>query len=141
MHDEPCICTGLRQAAHAATAIYDRALEPSGLKITMYRVLRRLSRSDGPTITELARIVDLDRSSLGRNLRVLERQNLVRFADGEDERSKVVRLTPKGRAALDKATPLWAKAQKTMSELLGHDKHAVFAIQSKVDAEMAAAAP
>jgi DNA-binding MarR family transcriptional regulator len=138
MNSEPCLCTGLRQAAHAATEIYDRALEPSGLKITMFRVLRRLSEVDEPTISELARIVDLDRSSLGRNLKVLERQNLVRLTEGKDERSKVVRLTHKGSAALEKAMPLWAKAQARMKIVLGSNKTTVFDVLAKVNQEMQA---
>src|ERR1700741_2689109 len=100
MSDDPCLCTSLRQAAHLATEIYDRALEPTGLKITMYRVLRRLSEADQPTISELARIVELDRSSLGRNRRVLQRMKLVKFSGGWDERAKVVSLTPFGHVTL-----------------------------------------
>ena len=138
MNSEPCLCTGLRQAAHAATEIYDRVLEPSGLKITMFRVLRRLSEVDEPTISELARIVDLDRSSLGRNLKVLERQNLVRLTEGKDERSKVVCLTHKGSTALEKAMPLWAKAQARMKIVLGSSKTTVFDVLAKVTQEMQA---
>ena len=89
------------------TAIYDEALAPSGLKITMFRVIRRLSEADEPTITELAAVVDLDRSSLGRNLKVLERDGLVAFGGGEDERKKVVRLTAKGKTALARACLLY----------------------------------
>ena len=135
---EPCVCTSLRQAAQAATEIYDRILEPSGLKITMFRVLRRLSHAGEPTISELARIVELDRSSLGRNLKVLERENFVRLVDGEaDERSKVVRLTPKGKAALAKALPLWTEAQSRLTAALGgSDKQAVFNVLAKVNSEL-----
>ena len=61
MKDEPCLCTSLRQAALAVTQIYDEALEPSGLKVTMFRLLRRISDAGHPPISELARIVDLDR--------------------------------------------------------------------------------
>lgn len=139
MDQETCLCTSLRQAAHATTEIYDRALASSGLKITMFRVLRRLSLAGEPTISELAHIVGLDRSSLGRNLKVLERDGLVRFTEGDDERSKLVRLTPKGRAALDKALPLWAQVQATLRSVLGRDKDAVLSILAKVGAENAAA--
>lgn len=138
---EPCVCTSLRQAAQATTEIYDRILEPSGLKITMFRVLRRLSRAGEPTISELARIVELDRSSLGRNLKVLERENFVRLVDGDaDERSKVVRLTAKGKAALAKALPLWAEAQSRLTAALGStDKQTVFAVLAKVNNELSTA--
>ncbi len=138
---EPCVCTSLRQAAQATTEIYDRILEPSGLKITMFRVLRRLSNAGEPTISELARIVELDPSSLGRNLKVLERENFVRLVEGRaDERSKVVRLTSKGRAALAKALPLWEEAQSRLTAALGGtDKQAVFNVLAKINSELAMA--
>jgi DNA-binding MarR family transcriptional regulator len=136
MIDDICLCTGLRQTAHAMTEIYDEALAPSGLKITMFRVMRRLSESDKPTISELAKIVGLDRSSLGRNLKVLEREELLTFVGGTDERSKVVQLTSKGRKALETALPLWRGVQKRMKSTLGSEKDAVIRVLSIVEAEM-----
>jgi DNA-binding MarR family transcriptional regulator len=135
MNDDRCLCTGLRQAALAATQIYDEALAPSGLKITMFRLLRRISEAGQPTISELARIVDLDRSTLGRNLKVLERLGLVQLAGGQDERSKVVSLTAKGRTKFEKALPLWAQAQRSMQSRLGDERAAVYRILSKLDRE------
>jgi DNA-binding MarR family transcriptional regulator len=137
MNDEPCLCTSLRQAALAATQIYDEALEPSGLKITMFRLLRRISEAGQPTISELARIVDLDRSTLGRNLKVLERSGHLQLAGGQDERSKIVSLTARGRNKLEKALPLWAKAQQSMQARLGDEKAAVYGILSKLNRKAA----
>ncbi len=119
MKNAVCICTSLRQAALATSEFYDKALEPSGLKVTMYRLLKRAAEAGRPNISELSRIVGLDRSTLGRNLRVLERQNLVRFEGARDERARVVVLTAEGEAALATARPLWAGAQKSMRRLLG----------------------
>src|SRR5258708_23900668 len=139
MEHEPCLCTSLRQSALAVTQIYDQALVPSGLKITMFRLLRRISHAGAPTISELARIVDLDRSTLGRNLRVLERLGLVRLDGGTDERSKVVSLTRKVKAAFDKALPLWEKAQNAMRSMLGGEKDAVLRIPEELSPEETAA--
>ena len=136
MTDDICLCTGLRQAAHAMTEIYDEALAPSGLKITMFRVLRRLSEAGEPTISEFATILGLDRSSLGRNLKVLARENLVSLAAGEDERSKVVRLTGKGKKALATALPLWHGVQRRMKSSLGAEKEAVSRVLAIVNAEI-----
>ena len=99
-----------------------RSCEPSGLKITMFRLLRRISDAGQPTISELARIVDLDRSTLGRNLKVLERLGHVQLAGGEDERSKIVSLTARGKTKFEKALPLWAKAQRSMQARLGDER-------------------
>jgi DNA-binding MarR family transcriptional regulator len=137
MNDDPCLCTGLRQAALAATQIYDEVLQPTGLKITMFRLLRRISEAGQPTISELARIVDLDRSTLGRNLKVLERLGHVQLAGGRDDRSKIVSLTARGKIRLEKALPLWTKAQRSMQSWLGDDKAAVYRILSKVNREAA----
>jgi len=137
MNDDRCLCTSLRQAALAATQIYDEALQPSGLKITMFRLLRRISEAGQPTISELARIVDLDRSTLGRNLKVLERSGHVQLAGGQDERSKIVSLTAKGRSEFEKALPLWARAQRTMQARLGDQKTAVYGILSKLNRKAA----
>lgn len=133
--DDICLCTGLRQAAHAMTEIYDEALAPSGLKITMFRVIRRLSEAEPPTISELAKIVGLDRSSLGRNLKVLEREQFVILSGGEDERSKVVQLTRKGKVALASAMPLWRDVQKRMKSKLGAEQGAVLRVLAIVNAE------
>jgi DNA-binding MarR family transcriptional regulator len=133
MDDDSCLCTGLRQAAFAATDIYDRALAPSGLKITMFRVVRRIAEAGRPSISELAKIVELDRSSLGRNLRVLEKDGLIRFVDNDrDERSKLVALTPAGTAALAKALPLWAKVQTRMNAMFGAQKNTVTELLTRI---------
>jgi DNA-binding MarR family transcriptional regulator len=141
MEIDKCLCTGIRQAAQAMTEIYDRALAPSGLKITMFRVLRRLSNADLSTISELAEIVELERSSLSRNLKVLERDGLVCFKGSNDERGKVVQLTPAGKAALKKALPLWQEAQARMKLEIGREQESIFAILSKLNHAKAASSP
>ena len=77
--DDRCICTALRQVAAQSTAHYDAVLAPSGINVTMFRLLRRIEVVHSVTITELAEIVGLDRSTLGRNLRVLENCHLSRL--------------------------------------------------------------
>ena len=136
MSDELCVCTSIRQAAQAVTEIYDRALEPSGLKITMFRVLRRAAEAVEPTISELAEIVGLDRSSLGRNLKVLERDGLVTLAGGRYQRSKVVQLTSEGRAALAAAMPLWRRVQKQIKANFGQETDAIYRVLAIVNLEV-----
>jgi len=132
MNSEPCLCTGLRQAALAATKFYDGALRSTGLKITMFRLLRRIGEADAPTMTQLADIVQLDRSTLGRNLRVLERLGLVHLSDGEDERTKTIGLTAAGSRKLEAALPLWANAQRRMKKRLGDHQGMIVEITAKL---------
>ena len=119
--NDKCICTSLRQAARASTALYDKALAPSGLKVTMFRLLRRIESHPNASISSLAELVGLDRSTLGRNLKVLERQGLLALPSGKDARARRVALTPAGKTALARAVPLWAQAQTEMKVLLGVD--------------------
>lgn len=123
--DDRCICTALRQAAAQSTAHYDTVLAPSGIKVTMFRLLRRIEAAKSISITELAEIVGLDRSTLGRNLRVLRKQSLVEIGTGKDARSRHVSLTEVGRERLQEAVPLWQKAQREFSQIIGADALAV----------------
>lgn len=121
MMKEHCICTSLRQAALSSTAYYDDLLKPSGLKVTMFRLMRRIGERPEITITDLSRIVGLDRSTLGRNLRVLERDGLIDLAAGKDGRARSATLTQAGSQALDRALPLWQTAQSRMKKAIGAD--------------------
>ena len=87
----------------------------------MFRLLRRIGEVPGISITDLAQVVDLDRSTLGRNLRVLERLQLVRVSTGQDERARAIRLTEDGEHALNVALPLWQDAQAQLGRELGAD--------------------
>lgn len=87
----------------------------------MFRLLRQIEENPEIPITGLAKIVDLDRSTLGRNLRVLQKQGVVEWVMGSDGRARIVKLTAKGRAALDLARPLWQGAQEKMTQEIGAD--------------------
>ena len=118
----PCYCVTVRRAAQAVTQLYDNALEPSGLKITQLSLLRAIARHGPVSITELAVAVYLDRTTLGRNLRVLEREGLVALTPGTDQRERVVHLTEQGEAALVTAAPLWEEAQAKVRNTLGKEQ-------------------
>lgn len=118
--DTPCHCTLLRRGARALTQLYDQALVPSGLQVTQFSLLRTICRlPDEPTIGAIATATGLDRSTLGRNLRVVERAGFVVLESGDDARAVVVRVTADGREAIAKALPLWRGAQRRIEGLLG----------------------
>jgi DNA-binding MarR family transcriptional regulator len=115
----PCFCTTLRRSALDLTAVCDARLRPSGRTVTMKRLLKRIAARGPSSITALARKLDLDRSTLGRNLRVPERQNPIEIAPGQDEQTRRVTVGDAGRAALGAAAPLWAEAQAEVLQRLG----------------------
>ena len=113
-----CICTLARRSARSLTEIYDKAIASSGLKVTQYSLLRAIERLDSPSLTELSSATGLDRSTLGRNLRLLEKSGFVAVVHGCDERTRITQLTKEAQQALDIAKPLWAAVQRRITEAL-----------------------
>jgi len=114
-----CIGTHLRRAARGVSRHYDEALARFGINVAQFSLLRHLQRLDQPSITSLAEAMGLDRSTLGRNLKVLEAEGLVALTEGADQRNRVVLLTEAGKARLQDAGPAWERAQLTLVEQLG----------------------
>jgi len=113
-----CLCVNLRRAARAMTALYDEALAPAGIKVTQYSLLCAVERNEPAAIGTLSEELDLDRTTLARNLNPLQRDGLIDVAAGSDRRVTEVRLTRNGRRAIDKARPLWTRAQTEIAARL-----------------------
>lgn len=117
-----CFCINLRQTSQTLTEFYDTAIEPSGLKITQYSVLKAIRNLEPVSISALAEHLGLDRTTLGRNLRILERDKLVTLGPGQDHRERSVRMTEQGQVAYRIAYPLWKQAQQKITEELGKEQ-------------------
>ena len=117
-----CVGSNIRRANRAVSQFYDDVLRPSGLRITQFSLLARVMELQPVTINDLAEAVLMDRTTLGRNLKPLEKLGLVRIAPGPDRRTRLVRPTPEGRTALMRTLPLWQKAQAHMTKKLGADR-------------------
>lgn len=116
-----CTCFRLRRATRRATQIYDRHLQECGLRITQYSLLMQL-RSRGPeTVSQLADAMAMDRTTLTRNLKPLERAGLISAARGRDRRSRTLSLSDEGERQLSVARPLWQRAQDEVNARLGAD--------------------
>ena len=107
-----CNCLALRQAARHATQLYDRHLAAAGLKTTQYSILAKLGRLGPQTINALAAMMVMDRTTTTRAVRPLARDKLIAISPGEDERTRVVRLTPAGEQRRKQAATRWRAAQK-----------------------------
>lgn len=119
-----CNCLALRQATRRLSHIYDGFLESSGVRGTQFSILGMVKSHGGLTINELAEIMVMDRTTLGRNLQPLRRDGLVAIAVGKDRRSREIRLTEAGTAVLRKAVPLWQRAQASFEAQYGRERAA-----------------
>ena len=117
-----CTCMNLRKAARAVTQLYEKVMQPTGLRGTQYTLLVGLAMAGPVTMTRLAEWFVMDRTTLTRNLRLLARQSLIKVTPGEDRRERVVTLTDRGHDAVTKALPLWQKAQQRVVQGLGQKR-------------------
>jgi DNA-binding MarR family transcriptional regulator len=107
-----CHCQALRQAARRVTAFYDAALAPLGLRVSQFSILSRLQRHGPRGIQALAAELVMDRTTLGRNIRPLERDGLLcAVADPADGRSRLLSITSRGAELVEAAWPVWIAAQ------------------------------
>src|SRR5712692_8779168 len=114
----PCVCDTLRMVTRAVTQLYDDALRPSNLRVTQFSILATIARMGESNLKQLEDTLAIDQTTLTRSLNLLERDGVIERASHPDGRIKAMRLTSKGRRALEVARPLWAHAQgKVLREL------------------------
>lgn len=117
-----CACFNIRKAARQLTQQYDEALQPVGLRSTQFSMLAVISHVETATVTMLADYLAMDRTTLTRNLKPLDKQGLILTVPGEDRRSRMISLSKTGLAKLKEAIPLWKKTQKNFIEHMGEER-------------------
>jgi DNA-binding MarR family transcriptional regulator len=115
-----CNCLALRKAARYLTAAYDKALAPVGLRATQLTILQKLGIHGEMTITKLAEVIVMDRTTLASNVKPLARDGLVTVEpSATDRRARIVAITPDGLSRLEAALPLWEAAQARFENTFG----------------------
>lgn len=118
-----CNCFNLRKATRAVTQFYDHCLEPAGIRATQFTLLVSMASVSARTLTEMASTLVMDRTTLTRNLKPLEKLGLIETIEPRDKRSKAYALTEKGRETLKKGIPLWQTAQNKIISGLGEERY------------------
>jgi DNA-binding MarR family transcriptional regulator len=119
MSADTCACGSMRKAARAITLLYDNAFKSTGLLSTQFTVLHSIYKSDAIRISDLAARLGMDRTTLTRNLAILEREGLIKISEGKDQRTRNVTATQKGRGAVTRAIPLWNEVQDKVKQKMG----------------------
>ena len=131
---ETCACTRVRTAARLMTRAYDEALKPVGVRAAQLAILAAVDVDEAPSIAELSKRLSMDRTTLSRNLRPLEKARWIRLGVEGWKRSKTVHVTAEGRQRLARATMLWEAAQARFLKSFGK------AAWARVDGELRAIA-
>jgi DNA-binding MarR family transcriptional regulator len=117
-----CTCSKLRRLTRRVTAVYDRELAAAGLRLTQFSLLATLQREVEAEIvlTDFADRMDMDRSTLTRNLKPLVQRGWVEVvAAGHDGRMRLARITIEGEEVLRLGAPHWSRAQHVVNQTLG----------------------
>src|SRR5690348_9900390 len=116
-----CIAVRLRLLNRVVTNLYDDALRPLGLKVSQLNILIVAARLGLARPAQVCDILQLDASTLSRNVKPLQSHGWLEVVPEEDARAQPFRLTPQGKRLIEKAVPAWEKAQQQATELLGSE--------------------
>ncbi len=122
---ETCSCSALRQAARHLSKLYDAALAPDGISLNQYSILAKLDRFGPNILQDLAALLIMDRSTLGRLLRPLEARGLVVMeTSAKDRRERVIALSKDGAKLFASAKKRWRKAEGQFGNIFGEPEAA-----------------
>ncbi len=115
----PCMCASLRRASRVLTQIYEEELRPTGLRATQFTLLQALSLAGEVTQGDLGRMLAIDSTTLTRTLEIMSGHGWIAERRGDDRRERRLRLSREGHNQLNRALPVWEKAQARVARQLG----------------------
>jgi len=119
---QACVGFNVRKASRLLGQIYDQAFKPVGLKGTQFSLLMSVAGNQGATIGELSQLLGMERSTLSRNVLILQKKGLVTEEEGQDRRQQRISITDSGVSVLRKALPLWHEVQESLAGELGEER-------------------
>ena len=123
-----CFCLASRQAARKITRLYDSYMQEAGIRVTQFTILSQLMLRGEMPIGKLASILGMERTTLTRNLTLLEQQKWISIKAGDDPRSRMIGITAQGRGMVRRGFPYWSKAQAQVGKMLGADGQAALKV-------------
>jgi DNA-binding MarR family transcriptional regulator len=133
-----CASFNFRRAARAVTRLYDRALEPFGIRSTQFTILVGIAKTQPTSMSALSELLAIDPTTLTRSLRLLKKQRLLSVSDRSTKRQRFLSLTPAGERTLAESLPAWRAAQERFVGLIGSDYWTAFRSELEKLARMAA---
>ncbi|MDX2147432.1 MAG: MarR family winged helix-turn-helix transcriptional regulator [Planctomycetota bacterium] len=112
----PCLCAATLTASRALSRAYSCAIQDSGLEITQFAILQLLQSLGPMTQTELGDRLAAGKTTVSRNIALMERDGLVTSEPGPDKRTRLVDATSLGRRRLRAAEPGWNAVQTRVQQ-------------------------
>ena len=119
---ENCVCFNLRWVTRRVTQFYDAEMRRHGIRPTQGSILASLQAKDSWNMAELSEWLGMERTTLVRNLRPLQRDGLVRVVGGGRGNRVELTITAKGRRQMEKLAPAWRSAQRAAVKTLGEKR-------------------
>ena len=123
-----CFCMASREAARKITRLFDSVMQESGIRVTQFTIMSQLMLRGEMPVGKLAGILGMERTTLTRNLVLLEGEKWIATKPGEDPRARVIAITAQGRGIVRRSFPYWSKAQAKVGKLLGADGQAALKV-------------
>jgi len=120
-----CLATRVRQLSRIITRVYDDAMRPIGITASQYTLLAQLASRDSITAVEIGHVLDIEKSTLSRNLKRLLALGHIIMDPPAGRRGRGLHLTVKGQAVLKEAFPIWQDAQKRAVSVMGAESRNV----------------
>ena len=114
-----CISTRIRQLSRIITRVYDDALRPLGITASQFTLLTQLAQQDGITAVEIGHTLDIEKSTLSRNLKRLLALGHITMDPPAGRRGRGLHLTPKGEMTIQQGYPVWRDAQMRTIRVMG----------------------
>jgi DNA-binding MarR family transcriptional regulator len=114
-----CASLNCRRAARAVTRVYDAALQDAGIRSTQFAILVAIAKIQPASITNLGEVLVIDRSTLTRSLRLLQKDRMITVSKRAAMRQRFLQLTPHGEKTLQRSLPLWRAAHERFVATVG----------------------
>ncbi len=120
-----CLATRVRQLSRIVTRVYDDAMRPLGITASQYTLLAQLAARDAITAVEIGHELDIEKSTLSRNLKRLLKDGHITRDPPAGRRGRGLHLTPKGQGVIKKGYPVWLSAQQRATNVMGADSRSI----------------
>jgi DNA-binding MarR family transcriptional regulator len=116
-----CGSFNFRRTARAVTKLYDMALQESGIRSTQFSILVGIAKNQPVSIGALADVMIIDRTTLTRSLRLLQKEGLIAISNRAAMRQRFLTITTKGEYTLARSLPAWREAHARFVATVGSE--------------------